>query len=336
MSTVFVTGANGFIAQHIVVALLEAGYAVIGSVRSNAKGDQLKQNLKGKAFDYVVVEDLGKKGAFKQALQKHPDIKYFLHTASPVDFGTDNPERDLLIPAVEGITDILKTVKEYGPQIERFVYTSSVVAITYFDRPADETASEESWNPITWEEAKANASLGYRGSKTFAERAAWDFVKNEKPNFVLSTVNPSFVFGPQAFESEVREKLNETNQFINSLLSLKSTDKAPVFGWTFIDARDVAKAHVLSLQTPEIEGQRIITSNTRFDSQLVLDIINKEFAAEYAGKIPTGNPGVYKEIGPTLDDKRSRGLLGFEYIDLKTTIVDLVQQVVEYRKRNNL
>ncbi|CAH2352798.1 putative NADPH-dependent methylglyoxal reductase Grp2p [[Candida] railenensis] len=336
MSTAFVTGANGFIAQHIVVALLEAGYKVIGSVRSSAKGDQLKENLRGKAFDYVVVEDLGKKGAFKQALKSHPEIKYFLHTASPVDFGTDNPERDFLIPSVEGITDILTTVKDYGPQIEKFVYTSSVVAITYLDRPVEETASEESWNSITWEEAKLDASRGYRGSKTFAERAAWDFVKKEKPNFVLSTVNPTFVFGPQAFESEVKEKLNETNQIINSLLSLKATDKAPVFGWTFIDVRDVAKAHVLSLQNPEIENQRIITSNTRFDSQLVLDIINKEFAAEYAGKIPTGNPGVYQKIGPTFDDKKSRSLLGFEYIDIKTTIVDLVQQVVNYRKRSNL
>jgi len=38
--------------------------------------------------------------------------------------------------------------------------------------------------------------MGYRASKTFAERAAWDFVKNEKPNFSLATINPPMVFGP--------------------------------------------------------------------------------------------------------------------------------------------
>jgi nucleoside-diphosphate-sugar epimerase len=38
--------------------------------------------------------------------------------------------------------------------------------------------------------------MGYRASKTFAENAAWEFVKNEKPNFTISTINPPMVFGP--------------------------------------------------------------------------------------------------------------------------------------------
>ena len=33
-------------------------------------------------------------------------------------------------------------------------------------------------------------------SKAFAEKAAWDFVEKEKPNFSLSTIQPSLVFGP--------------------------------------------------------------------------------------------------------------------------------------------
>lgn len=37
---------------------------------------------------------------------------------------------------------------------------------------------------------------GYRASKTFAEKAAWDFVEKEKPNFALATINPPMVFGP--------------------------------------------------------------------------------------------------------------------------------------------
>jgi nucleoside-diphosphate-sugar epimerase len=38
--------------------------------------------------------------------------------------------------------------------------------------------------------------MGYRASKTFAENAAWEFVKNEEPNFTISTINPPMVFGP--------------------------------------------------------------------------------------------------------------------------------------------
>jgi nucleoside-diphosphate-sugar epimerase len=38
--------------------------------------------------------------------------------------------------------------------------------------------------------------MGYRASKTFAEKAAWDFIEQEKPNFSISTINPPMVFGP--------------------------------------------------------------------------------------------------------------------------------------------
>jgi hypothetical protein len=44
---------------------------------------------------------------------------------------------------------------------------------------------------VTEEEAFQNPSNGYRASKTFAEKAAWDFVEKEKPNFRFMT--PHFV-----------------------------------------------------------------------------------------------------------------------------------------------
>ena len=44
---------------------------------------------------------------------------------------------------------------------------------------------------MTLEEAIQDPSNGYRASKTFAEKAAWDFVKNEKSNFDLVTVRSS-------------------------------------------------------------------------------------------------------------------------------------------------
>lgn len=49
---------------------------------------------------------------------------------------------------------------------------------------------------MTLEDAQANPSAGYRASKTYAEKAAWEFVEKEKPNFTLSTINPPLVFGP--------------------------------------------------------------------------------------------------------------------------------------------
>lgn len=58
------------------------------------------------------------------------------------------------------------------------------------------TYSEDDWNPITREEAEESPMAGYRASKTYAEKAAWDFLEKEKPNFTISTINPPMVFGP--------------------------------------------------------------------------------------------------------------------------------------------
>jgi nucleoside-diphosphate-sugar epimerase len=56
--------------------------------------------------------------------------------------------------------------------------------------------SEKDWNPITEEQAQESIMFGYRASKTFAEKAAWEFIEKERPNFTVSTINPPMVFGP--------------------------------------------------------------------------------------------------------------------------------------------
>ena len=59
---VLVTGANGFIAAWVVKKLLEKGYTVRGTVRSEAKGTHLKEIFKeyGDKFEMIVVEDITK------------------------------------------------------------------------------------------------------------------------------------------------------------------------------------------------------------------------------------------------------------------------------------
>ena len=41
-NTILLTGANGFVAGHILDALLEAGYSVLGTVRSSAAAERVK------------------------------------------------------------------------------------------------------------------------------------------------------------------------------------------------------------------------------------------------------------------------------------------------------
>ncbi|TFY65552.1 hypothetical protein EVG20_g5535 [Dentipellis fragilis] len=55
-----VTGANGFIAVWVVRRLLEEGYSVRGTIRSEDKGTHLRQlfNSYGDKFELAVVPDI--------------------------------------------------------------------------------------------------------------------------------------------------------------------------------------------------------------------------------------------------------------------------------------
>ena len=59
---VLVTGANGYIAVWIVKSLLDTGFFVRGTVRSESKAGYLREHFKsfGDKLEIVVVEDITK------------------------------------------------------------------------------------------------------------------------------------------------------------------------------------------------------------------------------------------------------------------------------------
>jgi nucleoside-diphosphate-sugar epimerase len=61
---VLVTGANGFLAIHVVEAFLKHGYSVRGTIRSQAKGVHLHNRFSsyGNKFETVVVKDITQAG----------------------------------------------------------------------------------------------------------------------------------------------------------------------------------------------------------------------------------------------------------------------------------
>ena len=61
---VLVTGANGFVAAWVVKDLLDHGFSVRGTVRSESKAPYLREFFKGYGdkFEIVIVEDITKVG----------------------------------------------------------------------------------------------------------------------------------------------------------------------------------------------------------------------------------------------------------------------------------
>lgn len=338
--SVFVSGSTGYIAQHIISQLLEQGYKVIGTARSQEKADHLLKDFNNSNLSIEIVPDISDLNAFDEPIKKHAkEIKYVIHAASPLPHSTNDLEKDILTPAVNGTKGILDSIKKYAPdQVERVVITSSYAAIGNFALHKDNkfTFNEESWNPITWEEATVDPHTAYLGSKKFAEKAAWDFYNENKNNmkFKLTTVNPTFVFGPQVFDSAIKPQLGGTSEMINQLIHSSKDDEKAVseFYAPYIDVRDVAKAHILAFQKDNSIEQRLMLFSEKCNQQDVLDILNQDFPV-LCGKIAKGTPNtgvLNSDFGAKLDNSKTRELLGFKFKELKETIDDCATQILKH------
>ncbi|SMN22756.1 similar to Saccharomyces cerevisiae YOL151W GRE2 3-methylbutanal reductase and NADPH-dependent methylglyoxal reductase (D-lactaldehyde dehydrogenase) [Maudiozyma saulgeensis] len=336
--SVFVSGATGFIAQHIVSQLLEQNYKVIGSARSQAKIDALTAQFGNNPnLTMVVVPDVAKLDAFHDAFKTYgKDIKYVLHTASPFRFDVTDVEKELLIPAKNGTLGILESIKLYAADtVERVVVTSSFAAIIDFNKVNDKsfTFNESLWNPDTWESSQANPVVGYCGSKKIAEETAWKFLEENKDavKFKLSTVNPVYVFGPQNFDSDVKNTLNTSCELINSVIKNGPDAAVSELGGQFIDVRDVAKAHLYAFQKENTIGKRLLMSNGDFNTQDILNTLNADITS-LKGRIPVGTPstGVLGgQAGALVDNTKTKEILGFEFISFKQTVDDTASQILK-------
>ncbi|ELU38115.1 Epimerase domain-containing protein [Rhizoctonia solani AG-1 IA] len=114
---VLLTGANGYFAVHAIKDLLDRGYTVVGTVRSDSKGEELIKlfPLHADKLTYAVVPDILKylkRGAFDQVIREG-NYDAIAHAASPVVLPSGTIE-DFVRPAVDGTVGILESVKSYG------------------------------------------------------------------------------------------------------------------------------------------------------------------------------------------------------------------------------
>lgn len=249
-------------------------------------------------------------------------------------FNVTDTKKDLLDPAIIGTTSILHAIKKYAPSVTRVVVTSSFAAVLDASKGnwPDHTYSEADWNPITLSEAEQNPAYGYRASKTFAEKAAWEFVEKESPNFTLSTMNPPLVLGPIVHYLNSLETLNTSNQRVRNLLQGKCKEEIPDTGtFIWVDVRDLALAHVKAIEVPEAASKRFFITAGYFSNKEICEIIRKnfpEYEKELPGKEVKGGDypegGVYK-----FDNERTKSVLGIEFTGLEKSIVDLVKSLKE-------
>ncbi|KAI4285644.1 MAG: hypothetical protein L6R38_000468 [Xanthoria sp. 2 TBL-2021] len=328
MTRVLLTGGSGFIAVHVLEALLTQGHSVVTTVRSDAKARMLTDtfpNYGTDKLDFAIVADMAEEGAFDEAVKSDPPFEWVIHTASPYHFNVTDTKKDFLDPAIIGTTGILKAVKKNAPSVKRVIITSSFAAVfsrNVGNRP-DYTYSEKDWNPITEEEAIQDPSSGYRASKTFAEKAAWDFVETEKPNFTISTMNPPLVFGPIHPKLQTLDTLNTSNQRIRDMMLGKLQDEIPAAGvYVWTDVRDLALAHIRAAERPSAAGKRFLVTAGYYSNREIADILREQLP-DVASKIATKG-GEFPEGYFGYDNSRTKDILGINFRSLKDMVKDTI------------
>ncbi|GME85579.1 unnamed protein product [[Candida] boidinii] len=236
-------------------------------------------------------------------------------------------EENFEIPAVNGVLGLFNGIKKYGPQIERVSMVSSFGAcIQLLPEHSDIVYDETTWSDVSPEMVANNPLLGYMYSKKVAEKTAWDFIENEKPNFKLTTFLPPLVIGPQVFEEFVKDKLEGSNGHAFNFVDMKVGEEyTPVFPALLpIHVRDVSQAIIKPFSTDRLDGKRIITIESIYNPQIIVDKVHT-FFPYVDGKMTVGNPGSQSALYK-YDTSVSDKLLEQKFIPLDTQIIETFSQ----------
>jgi nucleoside-diphosphate-sugar epimerase len=274
--TALVTGASGFIAQQLILDLLEQGHSVRGTVRSLAKGDALRKTLArhdARASEIDLVEaDLESDAGWAEAVA---GVDVIHHLASPFPMGAPKNPDDLIRPAREGALRVLRAARAAG--VDRVILTSSCAAIAYgWGDALPDVLTEKDWSNTNNE----SDCPAYPASKTLAEKAAWDFAQGEGRGIQLTTINPVGVFGP------IRSGDVRTSVGIIGQLMTGKFPALPDAGIQIVDVRDVSAAHIAAMNDPASIGERYIVADEFLTMKDLAEMLRNAFP-DRASKIPT-------------------------------------------------
>ncbi|GAD97816.1 cinnamoyl-CoA reductase [Paecilomyces variotii No. 5] len=252
-----VTGANGFIASHIVQQLLEIGHEVHATVRSTKNEKKIKHLLdmqvKWPGKLTLFEADLLKETSFDTAT-KGCSVVY--HVASP--FFIENKIRDgrkeVVEPALKGTQNVLNSINKYDT-VKLVVVTSSVAAIfgdnADVQRMKNNTLSSDYFNTTS-----TVTHNSYPYSKVIAEKEAWKIYEAQPSprRWELVTINPGLVLGPSLSPTSESGSLSLLDQLLRGELAFG----VPDLWFATVDVREVATAHVEVARNPDAHGRYIL------------------------------------------------------------------------------
>jgi dihydroflavonol-4-reductase len=331
--TVLVTGGSGFLGGWCLVEVLRRGYSARTTVRSLAREPEIRAMLATQvdAGDRLTVAaaDLNDDAGWQDAAE---GCDYVLHVASPFPEAQPKDPEELIAPARDGTLRVLRASLAAG--VQRVVLTSSVAAVRGTgDGPPGQPLTEEEWT-----DPDSPGLTPYTRSKTIAERAAWDYVREAGQADRLTAVNPSAILGPvlgdhRSYSLQVVERM------------LTGMPGMPRLGFSFVDVRDVADLELRAMTSPAAAGERFLAAGPFLWMSEVAEILRERLGPQ-ARKVPRRgvpdllvramgifDPGI-RSILPELGQEvgfssaKAQERLGWSPRPIETTIEDCARSLL--------
>jgi dihydroflavonol-4-reductase len=214
---VLVTGGTGFLGEHVVYELIDAGFTVKVMARSHSPvfdADQVEM-IRG---DIVRGPELAEAMAGCDAV---------FHLAGVVSRDPDDGQRMMRVH-VDGTRRVLQTAAKAGIKRVVVASTSGTVAVSKYDDVLDESSGYATELVAGWP---------YYASKIYQEKLAFEL--GEKLGIEVICVNPSLLLGPGD------RRLSSTGDVLKFLRG--QIPIVPPGGINFVDVRDAAIATVAAL-----------------------------------------------------------------------------------------
>ena len=332
---VLLTGISGYIGNHCAVELLKNGYSVRGSLRNISKSEKIINAIKKEVdpkdnLEFCELNLLNDKGWDDAA----KGCDFVMHVASPFINVEPKDENEYIRPAVNGTMRALKAAKSAG--IKRVVLTSSMVSML---GNADKSIDIDSG---TWTNIKGKNISAYSRSKTLAEQAAWNFIKDQTDNtkMELAVVNPGPVFGPSLSGDLSGASMSMFTQMVQGKMPM-----VPQASINMSDVRDIAKIHVLALENKEASGKRfIVTTEKPYAFQDVAKILKSNgydkvstklapnFLLKFMSNFNREAKSMKSFIGNTYNGNISSTMKTFNWkpIAFEKTVLDTAKSIENY------
>ncbi|KAL0739756.1 hypothetical protein Bca4012_081269 [Brassica carinata] len=306
---VCVTGGTGFIASWLIMRLLQRGYSVRATVRTNPEGSKkdvsyltelpfASERLK------IFTADLNEPESFKPAIE---GCKAVFHVAHPMDPTSNETEETVTKRTVQGLMGILKSCLE-AKTVKRFFYMSSAVTVFYGVGSGaggnGGIVDESVWSDVEVfrNQKEKRVSSSYVVSKMAAETAALEF--GGKNGLEVVTLVIPLVVGPFISPSL------PSSVFISLAMIFGNYKEKYLFDtYNMVHIDDVASAMIFLLEKPIAKG-RYICSSVEMKIDEVFEFLSTRFPQFQLPSVDLKSYRVEKRM--SLSSKKLRSA-GFEF-----------------------